>query len=133
MRMYSWASSSSHIVWDKNGGSTYRRPVGENSLRVFGFSSNFRNIETRTLGSLFYRRKLRGQVCEYLVSQVSCSIYLRGGRVVSQITSSSRPLLGEESLMTTELKGLILLSHNEALSLGRVRGPFENVPQLVPG
>ena len=34
--------------------------------------------------------------------------------------------------MTTEIEGLLLLSHNEALSLGRVRGPFENVPQL-PG
>ena len=111
--MYSWASSSSpDIVRDKIGGGTYRRvgavtPSAKIASEGFGFLVYFEDTETRTLGYFFYRRflekkNLEDQAREYLESQ-KCNVFflsfLRGGRVVSQITSSSRPLFGEESLM----------------------------------
>ena len=69
IRMYSWPSSSSHVVWDKNSGSTYRRigavtPSAKIASRVIGFLVYSEEIETRTLGSFFYRRFLEKQNSE---------------------------------------------------------------------
>ena len=56
-----FSASSSHVVWDKNGGSTTRRvsavtPSAKIASERSGFAEYSEVVQTRTLGYFFRRR-----------------------------------------------------------------------------